>query len=95
MGKTPETLDGKLLKVRENKLRRLAARQGAKVTKLWKHGDMYLLCIGWGSGRVSWITKDGSGSRAGNCQLTLAEAFAALEARQRRTPDASVIAGPW
>lgn len=85
MGKTPETLDGKLLKVRENKLRRAASKQGVKVTKLWQHDDMYHLCINWGSSRASWILKDGSDSRAGNCQLTLAEAFAALEARQRRT----------
>ena len=80
MGKTPETLDGKLLKVRENKLRRTAAKQGVKVAKLWQHGRYLLFENHHALGTPQ--------HRGGG--FTLAEAEQFLADRQRR-PVADVI----
>jgi hypothetical protein len=86
MGKTPETLDGKLLKVRENK-RRTAAKQNAKVSKLWQHGT-YLLLDNATRRTITLPEKRGGG-------LTLAEAEKLLADRRSRTPaDDVVVAGP-
>lgn len=87
VGKSPETLDGKLLKVRENKLRRVAAKQGIKVVKMWQDGT-YLMFQG--SRSIVPLEKRGAG-------MTLAEAEQLLADRQRQRPadDSVVVAGPW
>lgn len=97
MGKTPETLDGKLLKVRENKVRRNAAKQGLALVKLWRHTGTYMLFADHNTPRGRSLGKSGAAAvSSADSQMTLAEVEAALEARQRRTPDDSVVvAGPW
>jgi hypothetical protein len=85
VGKSPETVPAKVLKNRENKIRRDAARQDLRLVKLHRDGlGHYLLFVA--SGRGLSIAKDGSSNRVGNNQLTLDEVVAALRLRQLRRP---------
>ena len=99
MGKSPETTDGKVLKNRENKVRRTAARQGVCLVKLHRDGrGLYLLfdTDNLGTRHGQMVSKSGGNTQSGNNAMTLDEAAEALTARQRRPPPlAAVVPGPW
>jgi len=99
MGKSPETVSAKVLKNRENKIRRVAARQGIKLVKLHRDSSgMYLLydTDGLGTRHARQVDKSGGNTGSGTNQMTLDEVAQALAARQHRPPPlAAVIDGPW
>jgi hypothetical protein len=80
MGKSPETVPAKLLKVRENKLRLAASRQGLRLVKLHRDGVRYAL----DRGRGDWWAPPGS--RALGYTMTLDEVAQILRDRMSQLP---------